>query len=258
MHRKNREKITTWFRTIRNLMEIKLPFPLKPFGVDASGIKVVPLKVSRFFLINYSYIVIDEASQEAVIIDPAWEFSRISDYITDSGIRLKGVLLTHSHFDHSHLADRMAKKFDCPVFMSEQEAAYSRLRCRGLTLFDGWIDVTVGAAEIVPHATPGHTWGSVCYGIGGNLFSGDTLFNEGCGICLGPGANPKDLFRSLQYLKKNVAAATRVFPGHVYVTDIGLSFGELSNTNIYLDFEDADRFVAFRMRKGQKGLLSFR
>jgi hydroxyacylglutathione hydrolase len=225
--------------------------------MTAPDIRVIPLRVSRFFLINYSYIVLDEVSKEAVIVDPAWEFGRIRDFISGLGIRLKAVLLTHSHFDHSHLANRMAKRFDCPVFMSDREASYSLLRCRGLTLFDGWIDVTIGGTEIVPHATPGHTWGSVCYGIGGNLFTGDTLFNEGCGICLGPGTSPMDLFHSLQYLKKNVAADTKIFPGHVYVTEIGLTFEEVLKTNIYLDFKDAEKFVAFRTRKGQKGLFRF-
>jgi hypothetical protein len=42
------------------------------------------------------------------------------------------------------------------------------------------------------------------------------------------------------------------------VTGIGRSFGELLKTNIYLDFKDAGKFVAFRTRKGQKGLFSFR
>jgi hydroxyacylglutathione hydrolase len=233
-------------------------YSVSPTNADACGIRVVPLRVSRFFLINYSYLVIDEASKEAVIVDPAWEFGRICDSINASGIRLKGVLLTHSHFDHSHLANRVAKKFACPVFMSDREAACCPLRPRGLTLFDGWIDIKLGDTEIIPHLTPGHTWGSVCYGIGGNLLTGDTLFNEGCGICHGPGASPGDLFESLQYLKKNIGPAVRVYPGHVYVTEVGRSFGELLKTNIYLDFEDCGKFVAFRTRKGQRGLFSFR
>jgi hydroxyacylglutathione hydrolase len=222
------------------------------------AIRVIPIRGSCLFLINYSYVVIDSVSKESVIIDPAWELCRILSCINESGTALKCVLLTHSHIDHVRLSNKIAKKFDCPVFMSKKEVDSTSFRCHGLTPFSGCIDVKIGTMEIIPHNTSGHTSGSVCYGIGNNLFTGDTLFNEGCGMCFGRGANPKDMFDSMQYLKKNISPTTTIYPGHVYESEIGQSFGDLMGMNVYLNIENCDEFVAFRMRKGQKGLFSFK
>jgi glyoxylase-like metal-dependent hydrolase (beta-lactamase superfamily II) len=96
--------------------------------------------------------------------------------------------------------------------------------------------------------TPGHTAGGVCYLIENNLFSGDTLFAEGCGYCSGRGADPRAMFHSLQLLKRTIAPQTLVFPGHSYGQLPGQTFGSLLKNNIYLAFDDERKFVQFRMR----------
>lgn len=72
--------------------------------------------------------------------------------------------------------------------------------------------ISVGGIDVKIIATPGHTKSGVCYLIGGNLFSGDTLFIEGCGLCYGRGADPRELYISLTKLKNILPNDTLVFP----------------------------------------------
>jgi hydroxyacylglutathione hydrolase len=77
--------------------------------------------------------------------------------------------------------------------------------------------------QIRPIATPGHTPGSICYLIGDNLFSGDVLFYEGCGICPDI-ASAHTMFASLERLKTLLRPETRVYPGHCYGMPPGQPF----------------------------------
>ena len=103
---------------------------------------------------------------------------------------------------------------------------------------------------IEPIFTPGHTQGSTCYLIGENLFTGDVLFAEGCGICPDTEA-AHSMFASLEHLKTRVKPQTRIFPGHSYGQAPGRSMSQLQRENIYLQFSDDKSFAAFRLRKGQ-------
>lgn len=225
---------------------------------DAFAPEVVTLKVSHGNMKNNNYVVVDPISRHAVLIDPAWEMGTIASAVSKAGAHVRGILITHAHFDHIHLADPLSELYGCPVWMSAREIAASGFSTRRLVAITErpWF---VGNMRIEPILTPGHTPGCVCYLIDGHLFSGDVLFAEGCGICKDEDA-AHDMFDSLQSLKNQLAPATRIFPGHTYVRPPGQTLAELLRCNLYLNFNDKHAFAAFRLRKGQnaKALFDFR
>ena len=92
--------------------------------------------------------------------------------------------------------------------------------------------------------------------IGNNLFTGDVLFAEGCGICMDvPSAFA--MYDSLERLKRRLHPDTHIFPGHTYVRPPGQKFSEVLRCNMYLQFNDRESFAAYRLRKGQTRLLDF-
>jgi glyoxylase-like metal-dependent hydrolase (beta-lactamase superfamily II) len=215
------------------------------------------IKVCRGMFKNYSYLGIDAASKDSFLVDPAWELDKIEGALSRSGFACRFILLTHSHFDHVDLADELGARLDIPVYMSKVEAEAYQFRCRNLVLLREEDSVPFGAGAISPMLTPGHTKGSTCFLFEDSLFTGDTLFFEGCGMCAGEGADPKELFRSIQRLKASIDPHTRIYPGHSYGKEPGQRFAMLLHYNIYLQFEQEKDFVAYRMRAGQTGWANF-
>src|ERR1051325_5237484 len=208
--------------------------------------KVVVLKMHRDSMKNYSYLVVDPSTRHAVIVDPAWQMENIEQALLETQARIKGVLITHAHPDHTHLAKPIAETYDCPIWMSKEEIAVSGFNAKKLIGIDPtpWM---VGQMLIEPIFTPGHTAGCMCYLIADNLFTGDVLFAEGCGICPDLEA-AHAMFVSLQEVKSRIKPQTRIFPGHSYGQPPGQSMWRLLKENVYLQFSDKDSFAAFRLR----------
>ncbi len=224
---------------------------------DSLKLQVIPLRMYFLVIKNYSYLGINPVSHDAVIIDPTGEMEKIEQALEKADAVLRGILITHAHPDHIQLVKPLVKKYSCPVWMSRKEIVTSGFNCDRLIGFDE-IPWSVGQIKIKPFFTPGHTPGSVCYLVEDNLFTGDTLFTEGCGSCFGDRAATQVLYNSLQYLKREITPETRIFPGHSYGKKPGNSFSSLLQENIYLQFNNSVDFCAFRLRKGQKNLFNFR
>ena len=222
---------------------------------NEQDLQVSVLKMTNLFIINYNYLVIDKVSKKSVIIDPAWDMEKIDDAILASQSELSGILLTHSHPDHIHLAKPLAAKYQCPIWMSNEEITISGYRAPQLVGIDrsSWM---LGHLLIKPIFTPGHSPGSNCYLIGENLFTGDTLFAEGCGLCTNISA-AHAMYESLQILKQSIKGETRIFPGHSYGKEPGQKFSRVLNENMYLQFKNKNDFAAYRLRKGQNKLSHF-
>jgi hydroxyacylglutathione hydrolase len=211
--------------------------------------RVIVLHMQNGFMKNYNFLVVDPSSLRAVIVDPAWEIEKIDWAVADARATLSGILVTHSHPDHIHLAKPLAEKYGCPIWMPKVEIAASGFAAGqlvGIETSPWW----VGQMLIEPILTPGHTPGSTCYLIGENLFTGDVLFAEGCGMCPDTEA-AHAMFASLEHLKARLKPQTRIFPGHSYGKPPGQMLSQLLRDNIYLQFSDRDSFAAFRLRSGQ-------
>ncbi|MBN3526381.1 MBL fold metallo-hydrolase [Paenibacillus apiarius] len=220
--------------------------------------KVYTLKLCFNHFINYSYIILDEASRQAVIVDPAWEMDKICNTIDRLDAVLVGVLLTHSHYDHTNLAEQIAKKYHANVYMSSKEIDYYHFICSKLLPLHDEEILSLGDTAIKCLYTPGHTAGSASFLVDGSLFSGDFIFIEGCGICSSEGASAEDMFLSIQKIKSMIPLDTRIYPGHSFGKSPGYPLNYLLEHNIYFHIKNKDRFVEFRMRRNQKGIFNFK
>lgn len=211
--------------------------------------RVITINVRNRAMTNFNYLVVDPKTREAVIVDPAWEMGKIDQALEDADATLRGILVTHSHPDHIHLANPLAQKYDCPIWMSNAEIESSRFSAANLVGIDAapW---AVGQMVIFPLWTPGHTPGSTCYLIDGNLFTGDVLFAEGCGGCPDT-QSAHAMYESLELLKA-LEPETLVFPGHSYGQPPGRAMEQVQQENLYLQFRDKHSFAAFRLRSGQR------
>ena len=224
-------------------------------------LRVIMCKVEKYILFkNFSYLVYDTESKQGFIIDPAWELDIIENNIREYNIQLKGILITHAHYDHINLVNALETKYNCDVYIGDIELSSSTFSAKNLKTITTEDCFVIEEIHIYPIFTPGHTLGSICYLIEGNLFSGDTLFIEGCGMCFGDRASfhSAQLYQSLQKLKQIIPDNTKIYPGHSYGELAGQPMKELMKKNIYLNFRKENDFIAYRMRKGQKGLLNFK
>lgn len=184
---------------------VQLPLPAyKPMLVKT--IKVGALQTN-------CYIVIDEKSREAAVIDPGDEVSKILPEIKD--LKVRYIILTHGHWDHLGAIDKVKKETRAPILMNPQDGWAIK---PDQALKDG-DEVKIGNLVFKVLHTPGHSMGSICLFRDGYLFSGDTLFAWGCGRTDIPGASIQEMKKSLKRLSV-LPDETQVFPGHEESTTI--------------------------------------
>jgi hydroxyacylglutathione hydrolase len=218
---------------------------------------IYPLKVRYLGFINFTYIVMDNRTKQIAIIDPAWEFPKIEALLQTLEGNLTTVLLTHSHFDHVNLVNAILDKYNPSVYLSRREMKYYNFKCKNLNYFENRDKIMLGDTAISCMLTPGHTAGSTCYLLPDGLFTGDTVFIEGCGLCNAVGGDPEQMYHSIQMIKYSVDPGIKIFPGHSYGKKPGYTLNHLLRENIYFQINNKEQFIDFRMRKGQKNLFNF-
>ena len=179
-------------------------------------------------MVNFSYLIGDRATGEALVVDPAYGVGDLVDAAEADGMTVTGALVTHHHPDHvggsmmgysiEGLAELLSR-VQVPVHANRHEASLVT-RVTGLgpdevVGHEGGEKITVGAVEVELLHTPGHTPGSQCFLVDGMLVAGDTLFLEGCGRTDLPGGDPEALYESLQKLV-SLPDSTVLYPGHRY------------------------------------------
>lgn len=217
--------------------------------------EVKTFRVSHFSIINQCYLIYK--NNTGILVDPAWNYNLLNDFLADNQITLKGILLTHSHEDHTNLAQEFSRKHHVPVFMSRVEIEYYGFDCFNLKRVEHLLQIAIGDFKIIPILTPGHTSGSVCYLIDQHLFSGDTIFIEGVGMCIDKGSNANEMYDSVQFIKKHITRDTLFWPGHSFGQSPGKSLDFLLINNIYFQLDKREHFVNFRMRKNGPNLFKF-
>lgn len=152
----------------------------------------------------------------AVVIDPAGQAERIAARLTEQGMALDAIFLTHAHFDHMGGLQRLHAMTGAPVYVHPAEEAIVPTMSRGRMPQEHLpYEDTMTAAGLtfrVLH-TPGHSPGSVCLQTEDALFTGDTLFAGCCGRTDLPGGSWEDMARSLRQLLSMEGSYT-VYPGH--------------------------------------------
>ncbi|KAK0264263.1 hypothetical protein B0A54_06231 [Friedmanniomyces endolithicus] len=163
---------------------------------------------------NYAYLVTDDKTKEAVIIDPAnpQEVLPTLKKAVDGGVKLRNIINTHHHHDHAGGNAEMLKSYDIPIIGGKDCEKVSKTPAHGETF-------TIGdGIKVKALHTPCHTQDSICYlfedGEDRVVFTGDTLFIGGCGRFFEGTAEEMDTA-----LNKTLGALpddTKVYPGHEY------------------------------------------
>lgn len=161
---------------------------------------------------TYTYLIADEATREAVIIDPV--ITHLEYYltlITEYQLKLKYALETHVHADHVTASGMLRERLNIQTGVGEQCGATSA----DLQLNEG-DKLKIGAQTIMVIATPGHTLGSVSFLYQDRLMTGDCLLINGCGRADFQGGSAATLYDSIYHKIFTLDENTLIFPGHDY------------------------------------------
>jgi len=179
----------------------------------------------------------DEQTHEAIVIDPGDEVGRIHRRLTELGLKLKQILVTHAHIDHVGGALKLKRLTGAPIFLNEGDLPLlammgEQAQWLGVptpetappdgTLTDGGLVGLEHYSAQVLH-TPGHTQGSICLYFAPLklLIAGDTLFAGSIGRTDLPGGNHDQIVDSIHSRLLALPDETRVLPGHGPLTTIG-------------------------------------
>ncbi len=178
---------------------------------------------------TYSYLLADEATGEAVIIDPVLEqVERDSGLIHELGLTLRYSIETHVHADHVTAASELRRRFRCQTLISERSGA----PCADVLVKEGDL-ICFGRYGLEVKETPGHTEGCVTY-IANNeylAFTGDALLIRGCGRTDFQQGSSRELFRSVHEKIFALPPATLIYPAHDYKGRTCTSVGEEMELN---------------------------
>ena len=175
---------------------------------------------------NNNYLIIDEDSKEAVLVDCSGEIlEKIEPILQEKNAVLKYILLTHGHFDHiTGITENLGSK----VLMHNADMNWVNninqyLPMLGLPampiphinefISDNQV-LKIGQTDIKVIHTPGHTQGGVCFLIENSLFSGDTIFKESVGRCDLEGGDFEQLSESIETKIFTLPDEITIYPGH--------------------------------------------
>lgn len=185
-------------------------------------------------------IIGDPETKEAVVVDPGGDADYILENISELGVTIKQILITHAHFDHFLAAGELRKQLKVPIYLHAQDKALwtflpIQLQMAGLTIprsmmetiqqpdhyfVDGEL-LQVLDGQVIH--TPGHSSGSCCFHFPNSriLIAGDTLFRGSVGRTDIMGGNPQSLHESILNKLYTLPDSTYVITGHGANTYIG-------------------------------------
>jgi glyoxylase-like metal-dependent hydrolase (beta-lactamase superfamily II) len=244
------------------------------------------MKIQNFFdpdTFTLTYLVIDESTKDAVIIDPVLDFDppsgKVKDqsiqeiiaYISKNGLKVRAILETHAHADHLSSSQILKQVFpDALIGIGKniqvvQEVFKAHFNMPNLKtdgsqfdkLFKDFEEVSFGNLKMKALPTPGHTPACMSYLFGDNVFVGDALFmpDYGTGRCDFPRGSAKDLYQSVSKTLYALPDETKVFVGHDYSPGgremrFQTTIGESKKSNIQLKSDTSEKeYIEFRVTR---------
>jgi glyoxylase-like metal-dependent hydrolase (beta-lactamase superfamily II) len=174
------------------------------------------------------YLVRHLPTGELALIDPGADDGQIAARVQQAGGGLRYMLLTHAHHDHVGAVAALARQFGVPCRLHRNDVRllhhapmyawrFAQKRIELPTPYDAFEDGAVlqlGGQPIEVFHTPGHTAGSVCYAVGGTVFTGDTLLYQHVGRVDLPGSDMRLIRPSISQLIQRLPPETIILPGH--------------------------------------------
>ncbi len=184
------------------------------------------MKVETFVrgpLLNNVYLLWDEQSKDAAIIDPAMMSEDVLQTIQDNQLTLRYILNTHRHFDHVDCVDFFREQTGAPAFLHQDDAEMlkEQLGIVPDVLLQGGEELALGSLTIRTLHTPGHSAGGMCFLVEDHLFAGDTIFAGSVGRSDFPDSDGELLLKVIAEKLLPLPDATHVLTGHGDATTIG-------------------------------------
>ena len=185
--------------------------------------------ISSSMMFVNTYILMDETSGEAALIDPGFLNPDLFSYLEQCPYKLKYLIATHGHGDHTALLGQVKRRFGGQVAIHEADAhfltsdeARSMFRGSGLTfepaapelLLHHGDRLQVGNITLEVLHTPGHTKGGICLRADPYLFTGDTLFHDDVGRTDFSGGSAAELRHSISVVLGAIEEDLQILPGH--------------------------------------------
>jgi hydroxyacylglutathione hydrolase len=186
---------------------------------------------------NFVYLVVEEESREAMVVDSGWETEPIEEAVRLAGAKVKFAVASHEHFDHVMTLRNLADRLGAKVVAHDS----SPIDCDRRVL-DGE-ELQLGNSRVRVLHTPGHTEDSICLYDGREVFTGDTLFVGTIGKF--DRVRAEAMYRSLYGVILKLPGQTMMYPGHDYGPVAYRSLREEKLANPFLMARDLRDFLAF-------------
>jgi glyoxylase-like metal-dependent hydrolase (beta-lactamase superfamily II) len=186
---------------------------------------------------NFTYIVEDESTSEAIIIDPSWNLDELTRIIEKNGLSIKYIVNTHYHFDHTIGNAAMAAQTKAPIIQYKTSTIK-----HDIVVSDG-DKIKFGNSELTVLHTPGHSKDSMCLVGDGKIFTGDTLFVGTCGRVDLPGGDARELYHSLIGVLQKLDDSLVMYPGHNYGSVPTTTLGNQKRMNLVLQPRTEQEFL---------------
>ncbi|MGQ0638989.1 MAG: MBL fold metallo-hydrolase [Nitrososphaerota archaeon] len=188
---------------------------------------------------NFTYILEDEETSEAIVIDPSWDLQDVLQIIERNNLKVKYIVNTHYHFDHTIGNEDMAKATEAKIIQHKDS-----ILKHDIAVSDG-DKIKFGKSELTVFHTPGHSKDSICLVGKGKIFSGDTLFVGNCGRVDLPGGSARELYHSLFDVISKMDDTLELYVGHNYGRWPTSTIGMEKKTNFVLQPRTEEEFVKF-------------
>lgn len=193
------------------------------------------------------YLIMDELSRTAAVIDPAFDTAKILKHLSESGFTLTHIINTHGHADHTAGNAAILSATKAKLYIHREDASYLRgvlhktftffLGGKGSprpdVLLEDGKTITVGQTRLSILHTPGHSRGGISIHTEGHVFTGDTLFVGAVGRADLPGGSHRTLLSSIHEKIYTLPDHTIVWPGHDYGPYPHSTVGHEKATNPY-------------------------
>ena len=186
---------------------------------------------------NFTYILEDEDTGESIILDPSWNLDEIQKIITRYDLKVKYIVNTHHHFDHTLGNEAMAKETEAKILQHES----STLK-HDIALVDEQ-KIKFGNSKLTVFHTPGHSKDSICLVGDGKIFTGDTLFVGNCGRVDLPGGSAQELYHSLFDILYKMDESLVLYSGHNYGSTPTSTLANEKKNNFVLQKRSEQEFV---------------
>ncbi len=195
---------------------------------------------------NSIHIICDHKTKKSCVVDPAWDSDLLVHTSQDAGYDISAIWLTHWHSDHTNASDDLALKTGALIYAGVHEIPYlSAIKQHIHPLLDGQI-ITIGDSVARVIHTPGHTAGGISFLLKNNFIAGDALFVYGAGHCQLAGSDARQLFLTMQKIKKQIPNSTYLRCGHDYGDVLTTTMAVQKESNPFLFIDNMDDFVRYR------------